>query len=413
MNKLYIVGMGPGNPDFLVPAAKKIIEESDVLIGGRRNLVPFQALKKENVVINGRLEDVYQYIVEHRERKRITVLVSGDPSFYSISGFLSEKLQQDMEIETIPGISAIQTLSCKMKVSLNDVVFTSVHGRGFEDLNEKLMGNRKVALFTDGKHSPGIVSEWLLRNGYENVKIFIGENLSYEGEKLFCGTPKEVMEQSFRDLTVMLIIKNQKVSKEKKWGYKTYGIPDEAFIRGNVPMTKQEVRSISLSKLCLREESIVYDIGAGTGSITVECGLVIRRGKVYAIEKNGEALELIQKNLEAFGVENAHVINGYAPHALCGLSEPDRVFIGGSGGNMESILETIAHMERDMKVVLNTVTIESTYEAIHYLEKLGFYNIDIVNISASRGKTAGGKHLMQAMNPVYIISADKEAKNVR
>jgi precorrin-6Y C5,15-methyltransferase (decarboxylating) CbiT subunit len=192
------------------------------------------------------------------------------------------------------------------------------------------------------------------------------------------------------------------------WDYATAGIPDDLFIRGDVPMTKEEVRSVTVSKLRLREDSVLYDIGAGTGSVSIECGLRMKHGWIYAIEKEKDALELIRKNIDRFGTENVTVVEGEAPEALDGLPEADRVFIGGSGGSMEGILDRVSGTgSRPLRVVVNAVVLENAYAAMEGLRKRGFHSLDVVCMSVSRGKPVGGGHLMQALNPVYIISAER------
>ena len=202
----------------------------------------------------------------------------------------------------------------------------------------------------------------------------------------------------------MIIINNSK----KIYDYTSAGIPDEMFERGKVPMTKEEVRAVSISKLKLKNDSIVFDIGSGTGSVTVECGLNSKFGMVYGFEKNTEAVELTKLNLKKFGVHNSYVFEG---DALTNIKNtdiiPTRVFIGGTGGDMYEILDVLYKKCENLKVVINCIAIESVYEAIKGLEKSGYKNIECVSVSVSRNKKAGSKNMMIAQNNVYIISGEK------
>ncbi|MFZ5989661.1 MAG: precorrin-6y C5,15-methyltransferase (decarboxylating) subunit CbiE [Bacillota bacterium] len=404
-NRLFVVGVGPGNRELVSPEAMNIIEKSDVLMGGKRNLQAFDYPDKLQVPIGNNLREIIMFIQDNIESKRIVVLASGDPNLYGITDYLKAELKE-VDISIVPGISSIQYLCSKAGINLNDVYITSVHGRE-ENLTDIAAKNKKTAVFTGGKHTPKSICRMFCEKGLEDLVVTVGENLSYENERVVKGTPQEIANMDFDVLSVM-VIENNGAGKGRGtcFKYTTHGLPDHMFIRGDVPMTKQEVRAVSLSKLKLKADSIVYDIGAGTGSISIECGLLAKEGFVYAIEKDGEALELIEKNISKFQLDNIKVVKGEAPLALDILPEPDRVFVGGSGGNMEEIIEWVAKKCRSGRVVVNTITLESTYEAIKSFESQGFTNIEITGVGISRSREVGGKHIMQALNPVYVICAD-------
>ncbi len=406
-NKLYVIGMGPGAKGLVHPAADELIGNCDVLIGGRRNLEPYSHLAKEKVVIGNNLDEIYRYIRGNVEKKRIAVLASGDPGLYSIMTSLKENLPETA-MEVVPGISSLQYLCSKLQLNWNDMVITSVHGRQESQLYGIIKSGRKTAVFTGGEQSPDAICRKMPELGLENALITVGENLSYADEKIISGTPEEIGKMHFGSLTLMIVQHRDKTdSVPAGWKYSTPGIPDNLFFRGDIPMTKEEARSVALSKLRLKSDSRVLDIGAGTGSVSVECGLICSSGQVYAIEKEQEGIGLIEKNARKFGVKNIRIIHGEAPSVLDGFPQPDRIFIGGTGGNMGEILDWTCRKCTDVRVVANTVTVESTYEVLEGLKSRGFCNIEIVNLSVSRGREAGGKHLMVAANPIYIISADK------
>ncbi|PRX29845.1 cobalt-precorrin 7 C15-methyltransferase [Orenia metallireducens] len=191
------------------------------------------------------------------------------------------------------------------------------------------------------------------------------------------------------------------------WNYRTVGIPDSEFIRGEIPMTKEEVRTISLSKLRLKDDSIVYDIGAGTGSLTIESALLASKGRVYAIERETEGVDLIKSNAAKFQVSNLEVIQGSAPKALLDLPEVDRVFIGGSGGKLEEILDVIdKKLKAKGRIVINAITLNTLNSSIKKLEELA-YDFEICNIAVTRTRQVGDYQMLQGLNPVYIISGEK------
>lgn len=192
------------------------------------------------------------------------------------------------------------------------------------------------------------------------------------------------------------------------WEYNTSGIPDDEFIRGKVPMTKEEIRSITISKLRLKKEHKVVDIGAGTGSISIEAALVCNEGQVISIERNQEGIDLIKKNAEKFSLDNMKIIHSKAVDALNEIQSFNRAIIGGSGGQLREIIELCKKkLSKEGLVVINAVTIDTVYNSIKFLEEEGFKNIESICVNVSRGEKLGRYTLMKGLNPIYIISAIK------
>lgn len=192
------------------------------------------------------------------------------------------------------------------------------------------------------------------------------------------------------------------------WEFSVPGIPDELFLRGKVPMTKEEVRALTLSKLRLTSYSYILDVGAGTGSISVECGLLASRGKVYAIEKNPVAIDLIYENCKRFGVSNIEIIAGEAPAAIKKIPLMDRVVIGGSGGNLKDIIvATNDILKPEGRIVLNGILLETVTVGLQALKEQGYRQVDLITVSIARGRELGGRTALKALNPVFIISAAK------
>lgn len=178
---------------------------------------------------------------------------------------------------------------------------------------------------------------------------------------------------------------------------------DELFVRGDVPMTKSEIRTVCVSKLELETDSILYDIGAGTGSVSVEASRYLTNGKVFAVEKKPEAQELIKANKKKFSADCITVIKGSAPEALSGLETATHVFLGGTSGNLEEILELVLRKNPNVRVVANFIALESLSDMLLWLKKRSI-DAEIVQMQVSRAKAAGTYHMMMGQNPVYIIS---------
>ncbi|MPW26285.1 precorrin-6Y C5,15-methyltransferase (decarboxylating) subunit CbiT [Alkalibaculum sp. M08DMB] len=187
----------------------------------------------------------------------------------------------------------------------------------------------------------------------------------------------------------------------------SFGIPDEEFIRGKIPMTKEEIRVITLSKLQIQQDSVVLDIGAGTGSISIECSLIARLGKVYAVEVVDEGIELIKKNIEKFGVKNITPIHGMAPKSLEGVKIVDRIVVGGSRGNIVEILEWANdHLSKDGIIVANFITIENLFYFIEALKEKK-YEYELTQVTIAKSKTIKDITMMQGHNPVFIVKAQR------
>lgn len=191
------------------------------------------------------------------------------------------------------------------------------------------------------------------------------------------------------------------------------GIPDELFIRGDVPMTKSEIRALTMAKARISDGDIIYDIGAGTGSLSIEAALLAPNGKVYAIEKEEEAVQLIKDNRAKFGVSNLTVIHGTAPEALQGLPPADVVLVGGSGDNLRDIIETVhALLKAGGTVVFNSITLETLAVTFEMLSRVLNYRTEVINVHIDRLTPMGSKHGFKSLNPIYILSAQKEAQEI-
>ena len=190
----------------------------------------------------------------------------------------------------------------------------------------------------------------------------------------------------------------------------THGIVDEQFVRDKVPMTKEEVRAVSLSKLRLMADSVCYDVGAGTGSVSVEMAMRAFKGKVYAIEKNPVAVALLKKNRQKFAADNLEIIEGLAPEALEALETPTHAFIGGSSGNMRAIMEHLLAKNPNVRMVINCIALETVSETLQCLKELPVKDAEIVQLLVGRAKEVGAYQMMMGENPIYIISCTGDGK---
>lgn len=393
----YLVGIGMGTPDHLTGEARAAFEKADCILGSGRMLDFFQNTGKP-------LFDAYDpakmlaYVQEHPEHRTIVVALSGDVGFYSgARRLISAFGNAGIRTELITGISSVTYFCSRLQIPWEDVKLMSIHGRR-ENLIAAVRTHFRTFTLLGGRDNVASLCEKLEKYGFENVKLYIGERLHYPEERITEGTPAELKEKAFDSLCVAIIENPSYMSGLRSC------IPDEEFQRGDAPMTKSEVRSLSVAKLNLNRDSIAWDIGAGTGSVTIEMALAAADGEVYAIEKKPAAAALIEENARRFGTPNVEVHVGTAPEALTDLPAPTHAFIGGSSGNMKEILQLLLAKNPQVRVVINAITLETVAEANSCFKELGFTDLDITQIQAAKAKKVGPYEMMMGQNPVYIFA---------
>ena len=397
MTHVTLIGLGMGNPDTLTLGGLRALEQSDCIIGAARLLEGFAHLSAKRVplILAG---EIAAFIRENPQYQRVSVVLSGDVGFYSGA----KKLYQLLEgypVAVICGVSSVQYFCAQIHTPWEDAHLVSSHGREC-DFAAQVYRHPKVFFLLDNTHTAQNLCRELTASGLGDARVWVGERLSYPDEKITSGTAEELSRMEFGSLAVALVENGRLLGQNRR----VHGLPDELFQRDKVPMTKEEVRSVSISRLGLGEGDIVWDVGAGTGSVSIEAALQTPGGRVYAVEHNPDACRLIEKNREAFGAWNLHVVEGEAPGALEDLPAPDAVFIGGSSGSMEGILRTALGKNPAVRVVLNAITLETIAEGMRCMKELPFEDLHVIQLSAARSRQAGSYHLMMGQNPVTIIS---------
>lgn len=393
--KIRLIGIGMDGGATLTVAARAAIKNSDAIFGAKRVTEPFAALGKP--VFNTWKASEIAEIIKREKFCRPCVLTSGDCGFYSAAdGLVKELCGFDTEI--ICGISTPVYFSSKIKIPWQDMKFVSLHETE-NSVVRNVRRNKYCFFLLGGGVSADHICGELCDYGLGNIKVFIGENLGYSNEKISIGTARDFVGSSFEKLCV-LVAENPEFERGVP-----VGIPDGDFIRGDVPMTKSEVRAVIVSKLGIREGDICWDIGCGTGSVTVEMALNCGGGAVYAVDRFENAAELTATNCRKFGCDNVFVYRGCAPAVLEELPVPDRVFIGGSGGRLDEIIGTVFRKNPRCTVVISAITLETVGNAMNAFAARGIAEPDIVQIAVTRTKRAGHSTLLQAENPVFIIKA--------
>lgn len=408
MRKVTIIGAGPGNPDLLSRAALDAIDIADVVIGAHRALagidVPLDVVRCELV----KTADIVAALTDAASWQRAVVVMTGDVGLFSGARRLVEALSGDAQVDVcvIPGISSASYLAARLARPWQDWRFVSAHGVACDIVAEAERAG-ELFLATSGGEDPSRLSGELVQAGFGDARVTVAERLSYPDERITRATASEIAGQTFDDLNVMLIefAGGAGSPANSRWPYASSGIPDELFIRGDVPMTKQEVRAVALAKLRLTATDTVWDVGAGTGSVSIEAALIARAGLVWAVERNATGVRLIRENADAFGCGNVHAVPGVAPEALAKLPVPDAVFVGGSAGELPSIVEAALEKNSQVRLCVPCVTVETLTEACALLSGSRFKGFEACQVSAARAEAVGSHHLMKAQNPVFLVSA--------
>ena len=390
MRSISVIGIGMSRSTLTAQALDAIMR-ADLLIGAPRMLSEFADLNKTTSVAF-LAQDVVS-VIRSSEAERIAVLFSGDVGFYSGAAGLLPLLDPST-VTVYPGISSAVYFFAKCGRPWQDAALVSCHGLE-TDLVSPVRRNREVFALTGGNVEELAAS--LTRAGFGDLTVTVGESLSYEDEKIWTTTVSGLSGRTYSSLTVLLIDNPDPDSRVRS------GIPDEEFLRASVPMTKSEVRAVCLSRLRIRPSDVCYDIGCGTGSVTVEMALAAYNGHVYAFDKKQEAVELTERNCAAFHVGNVTAVAGKAPEVLNGLPDPDVVFIGGSSGKIGPILRLLYARNPSVRFVVTAICLETLSEAVAGLKAVG-REPEIVQVSVTRTKEVASLHMMEAQNPIFIIS---------
>ncbi len=392
--RVFIIGAGPGSEKGMTFEAVEALDTCDAVLGARSVAAPFAPGR--TAIFEFLPAAVRDALSSHPSIRRAAVMMRGDSGFFSGAKKLISALS-DFDVTVIPGVSSVSLFAARLGVPYDGARLMSMHGR---DGGFALAASKSRALFAlaGGENTADALCRRLCEYGLPDLPVAVGERLSYPDEKITRGTAKELSTLSF-DSLCLLYVENKDARPCVR-----HGIPDDDFTRGDVPMTKSEVRSISLSKLALSQDSVVYDVGAGTGSVSIECALAAFEGRVYAIEKEEDAAALTSENARKFHADNISVICGRAPEALSSLPAPTHAFIGGSSGELRDIIELLLRKNPDVRIVINAVTLETQAEAEACVKAFSFDYSETVSVNIARARKLGRYHMMTAQNPVSVIT---------
>ena len=465
--KITLIGTGCGTPATLTEEGKHALWRADVIFGAARvlNGLPDASKQTGDSTREKMVEakprqicDLLACYIEDSNIENAAIALSGDSGFYSGARILKERILERFgdicPVEISPGISSVQMLAARLGIPWQDWNLVSAHGVGCDPVYE-IMKGRETFFLTGGKYTADVICRELAEAGLGDLRVTVGENLSYlhedknvstdtghagsiltsdpgtkiehvdsfsasdpdtrnghvasiltsdpdvKIENIVTGTASECAERSFSDLAVLLVDTKTPDGKQLIQCRRPAGMPDDVFARGKVPMTKMEVRCVILGKMAVSENDVVWDIGAGTGSVSVELAMQARQ--VWAVERRDEAVELIRENREKFGRWNLRIVQGEAPMDLKELPDPDAVFVGGSGGHLGEILHEVWRRNENARICISATLLETLQESLAAFAEREI-EPDIVQIAVTRSEKVGGRHMMRAGNPIYVIT---------
>ena len=411
-DKVYIIGIGEDGQAGLTERARSLIENAEILIGENHTLALIPPGNSERIVLG---TDPEAAVAKIREAvgKRVVVLAVGDPLFYGVARFLFDRLGQD-RFEVIPHVSTMQLAFARVKESWEDAFLTNLAGRDITTVLEQIRVADKVGLFTTEVWTPSAIAKALLESGIDYFTAYVCENLGAPDERVTRCDLAELVGQEFAPLNVMILVRKPAAPDRttELYGRRLFGNPDEVFLQSKPKwglLTPAEIRAIVLAELDIGPASIVWDVGAGSGSVAIEAAQLAREGTVYAIEMDPEDHSLILKNAERFGVRNLVAVLGRAPEAWEKLPDPDAVFIGGTGRIVVSLVEgAFARLRSGGRIVTVVSSIDNLADVYRWLHpRVGQVRVRLVQIA--RGYYQMERMRFQSLNPAFIISAIKRA----
>jgi len=408
--KIYIIGIGDDGFEGLTEGARSLISRADLLVGPRSTLAVVPSSSAERLEVDSDLDAIVDRIASGPAR-RIVILMMGDPLFYGTARFLCDRLGKD-RFEVIPHVSSMQLAFARVKESWDEAYLANVTTQGIERVVEQVRTAEKVGLFTSESITPAVIVRELLDRRIDYFTAYVCENLGGPDERVTSGELAELLDHEFSPLNVMILLRkpDRPDQPRERQGGRLFGNPDEAFLQSKPKrglLTPAEVRCLALAELDLAEARIIWDVGAGSGSVAIEAARIASGGSVYAIEMDVEDFQLISANAERFGVRNLKPILGKAPEAWADLPDPDAVFVGGTGRQVSQIVDlAFSRLRPGGRLVASVSSVENVAAVREVLrDKTDDDKVWLMNIS--RGVYQLERVRFEAINPTFLIGVVK------
>ncbi|MBI5017735.1 MAG: precorrin-6y C5,15-methyltransferase (decarboxylating) subunit CbiE [Deltaproteobacteria bacterium] len=399
--RVHVIGVPPGATEITADAREAALG-ARFLVGAARHLALVPDFGGEVWPVEARVLAAVDRVAAD-PALTAAFLASGDPGFFGIGATLLRRLPRD-QVRLWPAVTSLQLAFARAGEAWSEARFASLHGRPLEAL-APLLGASKIGLLTDETHGPAAVARLLLASGWDDIEIVVAEDVGLPSERITRGAPADFMEWTGSALNVVLLLRSG--PDPRPLGP---GLREEAFSHGRGLITKAEVRTSVLAQLRLPREGVLWDVGAGSGSVAVEACLLAPGLRAYAVEKTAEGQGHLAENRRRFRVAGLVPVAGEAPEALAGLPSPDAVFVGGSGGRLAEVLDACwPQLRPGGAMVVAAVLVETLAEALAWGRAAGI-DPDLTEIRAARSRAVAGKHLMDPQNPVTLIRLPKPAE---
>lgn len=409
-HKVSIVGVGD-DAASLSESARKRLDAAEVVFGTARLLRLASPKTARQIEVGTDLEAMVAQVREHSGQRPTVVLASGDPLFYGVARLLVDRLGKE-NFEIVPHVSSMQLAFARVMESWDDAYLTNVANHPPEEIIERIRTAQKVGLFTDQAHPPSAIARALVKEGIHYFRVYVCENLGTRKEVITQGSVSEIAEMDFGPLNVMILVRlpdapdRQRENIERK----LFGNPDEAFKQSRPKrglITPMEIRTLALAQLSIGRSSVVWDIGAGSGSVAIEAAQLASSGRVVAIEPDVEDCQFIQDNAAHFGVKNVEIVCARAPDVFSSLPDPDSIFLGGVGRETAGIVEAAyARLKPGGHFVANLASLESTSATTSYLRRQASH-VGILMVNISRGNYQLESIRFEAANPSFVVFLTK------
>jgi len=409
--KVYVIGIGDDGFESLTGAARQLVDQAEVVLGTERLLASVTNPAAQRVEVGSDFDDLLEKIEAH-SHKQAVLLTTGDPFFYGTARYLCDHLGKE-RFEVVPHVSSMQLAFSRVKESWDEAYLTNLANQSLERVVERVRTAEKVGIFTTEQTPPSAVAKAMLDRQIDYFHAYVCENLGSPDERVTQCDLKDLVGQDFSALNVLVLVRNPDVPDRptQMIGRRLFGNPDEAFLQSKPKrglLTPVEVRVMALAEMDIGPASVVWDVGAGSGSVAVEAAQIANSGSVYAIEMDGEDYQLISENAQRFGVSNLTAILGQAPEAWAELPDPDSVFIGGTGRAVATIAkEAFARLRKGGRLVVNVGSIENV-GAVHEALRQAAGEANVWMFNVARGTQQLVRVRFESLNPTFLISAVKD-----
>jgi precorrin-6B C5,15-methyltransferase / cobalt-precorrin-6B C5,C15-methyltransferase len=413
--KLVIVGIGDDGLAGLTEPARKVVLSADLILGAPSTLALLEEAPGRKQALEPEMSLALKQVGEALKARKPVLVSSGDPLFYGVARYLCDRLGKDL-FEVVPHVSSMQLAFARVKESWEDATLINLAGRPLEAVIDRIRTAEKIGLFSSDECPPQRLARDLLDRGIDYFRVYVCENLGSPDERVTQAELGDLTAMEFNPLNVLILVRkpNRPDRASRAGRRRLFGNPDEAFAQ-TLPkrglITHAEVRSIALAQLDIRGSSVVWDIGAGSGSVAIEAAQLAHQGMVYAVEPEPADIALIQANAEEFGVPNVKTVLGRAPEILESLPDPDAIFVGGTGRQVDLVLgAAYSRLCQGGSMAINVATIEGLSAAYHKLKSLGG-EVRVWNVTIARGIEQMDRLRFESIAPTFLLAITKRVES--